>query len=51
MSFLYISKKMIHILQLFQKIFLQVTKKNPVDSTIINKIKMFLDDYNYYWYK
>lgn len=29
---------------------LQVTKKNPVDSINVNKIKILLDCYDYYWF-
>uniref|UniRef100_A0A6C0JAA5 Glycosyltransferase 2-like domain-containing protein n=1 Tax=viral metagenome TaxID=1070528 RepID=A0A6C0JAA5_9ZZZZ len=46
----YIFQKNDTYTSIIPKNILQVTKKNPVDSTIINKIKMFLDDYNYYWY-
>ena len=29
---------------------LQVTKTNPIDSTLINKIKIILNGYDYYWF-
>ena len=29
---------------------LQVTKKNPVDSDIVNRIKTILNGYNYFWF-
>tara|TARA_Y100000816_G_C26108204_1_gene589889 strand:- start:5586 stop:6785 length:1200 start_codon:yes stop_codon:yes gene_type:complete len=46
----YIFQKIDTYIQTISKNILQVTKKNPVDNVIVNKIKYNLYNYTYYWF-
>lgn len=46
----YIFQKNDTYIPTISKNILQVTKENPVNCTVVNKIKKILDGYSYYWF-